>query len=488
MRQKRLFPMYVYEAWSWVCRYFFCVVAVLSLGNSVFAGEDVIACQTIGSTNISYGQIVNCSIDPINDTDVFLFSGSVGEKIAIFSTTLAGDGAVGFQVFDPDDVNIANFPGNNFVEPMLTKSGTYKIIVWDRGSNQTLDYALIVERLTPPAPTSSPIAFDVSLTDEINPGIDIDTFFFDAVSNDRISIFVTSISGNGTAAFQLVAPDGTILANFPGNNFVQPTLPQTGTYAIALFDRNGDQNVQYSINLQCIGGSCLNSVPFFEDNFDALTEFDCNKIGPATINYGDIVDCAIDPINDTDLFVFSANAGERIVIFSKTQDGPGSAAFQLFGPDNVVISNFPGNNFAEPALTQTGLHKIIMWDRSSNQTVDYAFIIERAIPTSPNSQPITFDQTLNGEINPPIEIDPFHFTANSGDTISISVSKLGGDGTPAFQLFDPQGTLLSNFPGNNLAQLQLTETGSHTILLFDRNGDQTVSYSVNLQCIGGSCL
>src|SRR5213594_52091 len=78
----------------------------------------------------------------------------------------------------------------------------------------------------------------------------------------------------------------------------------------------------------------------------------CQQNVDTFIEYGDIVNCKSEKINDTDVIRCHGNMGDRIVAAIRRQSGPGSPAFQLFDPDGILIVNF--TTFTEPQLSKTG--------------------------------------------------------------------------------------------------------------------------------------
>jgi hypothetical protein len=218
------------------------------------AAENVITCQTNQNTFIEYGDIVNCSIERIGDTDVIQFHGNMGDTIVAAIRRQGGLGFPIFQLFDPDGTLIVNF--TTFTEVKLPKTGKYSLVVFDSGNDQTVDYSLTVERISPPSPTARQIKYNQTVNDNIiATGIDIDPFFFDAQkAGDSITVSISKLSGEGFPIFQLFAPDGTLIVNF--TTFTQVKLNQAGQHTILVFDSGNDQAVNYALHLQCFQGTC----------------------------------------------------------------------------------------------------------------------------------------------------------------------------------------------------------------------------------------
>ncbi len=206
---------------------------------------------------------------------------------------------------------------------------------------------------------------------------------------------------------------------------------------------------------------------------------------PIPIQYGDIIDCAIDDqISDTDLFRFVGNTGDTIAAGVSRRSGPGTPRFFVFAPNNITIMD---SVFAfEVKLPVTGMYTVQLFENGSDQLVDYELTVDRVAPGSPTARGIRYGETLSDRIDLIRDQDPFCFDpAQPGDFITFGVSRLGGVGTPRFFIYAPDGRRIVDSFFNATATLE--QAGPHTVLVFENGSDQTVDYSLNLQCINGTC-
>ena len=103
----------------------------------------------------------------------------------------------------------------------------------------------------------------------ITPSTDLDRFMFDASAGDQVRIIVDGLSNYFDPRIELRAPDGTVLRDqyCNGGSYysctvtVDETLSTEGTYQIAVSDNGADESGNYNISLQCLFGSCPDSVP-----------------------------------------------------------------------------------------------------------------------------------------------------------------------------------------------------------------------------------
>jgi len=213
------------------------------------------------------------------------------------------------------------------------------------------------------------------------------------------------------------------------------------------------------------------------------TPLQCNGDSDAIIAYGNSIQCSISTVGDLDNITFEGIATETVVVATQKLAGEGIPVFRILAPDGALLADW--FNLSRVTLTQTGTHTILMAENAGDQLVDYTVTLERIAPTSPTAQPIGFGQPVTERVDPLADLDPFSFTGTAGDSVTVTVSTVTGDGSPVFQIFAPDGFLLADWTSST--QVTLTQTGAHTILVAESFLDQTVDYSLLLQCISGVC-
>jgi hypothetical protein len=213
------------------------------------------------------------------------------------------------------------------------------------------------------------------------------------------------------------------------------------------------------------------------------------------INYGNLVNCKIDPIKDVDFFRFSGAVGELIRVQIARQDGLGQPTFEVFGPDGAAVTSCSSldtfiSGAADCQLTLAGTYTIRINEQRDDGTVDYGLALERIVPLSVAAQPLASGQTRADEINAVGDIDAFFFSGNANDLYFVQIAGQSGFGKPVFEVFSPDGNLLCaklDSSSTGTADCPLTQTGAHTILVNDLLRRNTVQYSLSLQCVSGNC-
>src|SRR5204863_9428775 len=101
--------------------------------------------------------------------------------------------------------------------------------------------------------------------------------------------------------------------------------------------------------------------------------------------------------------------------------------------------------------------------------------------SGPTIQP---GQTITNNIGAPSDIDALSFYAISGDSVTISMIKIGGSGNnPYLQIQSPDGTVLANATGTTSATVHLdclAQTGNYLAICRDDGGNETFGYSLSL--------
>jgi hypothetical protein len=225
---------------------------ILCLPSLCIAAENVITCQPSQDTPIEYGDIVNCSIEVVGDSDVFEFSGSLGETILVQAPRRTGAGNPLVDLFRPDGTRIGG--GLNPFNVTLDQTGPYTAVVREFQNNATVQYTLTVERVSSPSLTARETQYGKTLNDSVNPPGDIDVFFFQATEGDTVAISAPRRTGAGNPLVDLFSPDGTRVGG--GLNPFNVTLDQTGLYTVLVREFQSNATVDYSLTVQCTDGEC----------------------------------------------------------------------------------------------------------------------------------------------------------------------------------------------------------------------------------------
>lgn len=275
--------------------YHFRVVAFNAFGTTVGTGqpfttdiigpdgESEVACvEGSEPTPIKYGDhTVDCRIDTISDGDTFNFAGTAGDVIRITVSGVVDFMDPRLELRDPDGVLLHNGTCGGrcamSVEPetfteissdLLTKTGTYSILMSDVGNDEGGAYTIQLERI-PPEITPEKVLYDDPKQDTIDHLADHDFFVFEGAEATNIRITISAVADFMDPRLEIYDPDGTLLHNGTCGGrcsmSVEPslfsevptaTLTKTGTYHLLLSDVGNDEGGSYEINTQCLFGAC----------------------------------------------------------------------------------------------------------------------------------------------------------------------------------------------------------------------------------------
>ncbi len=198
------------------------------------------------------------------------------------------------------------------------------------------------------------------------------------------------------------------------------------------------------------------------------------------ISYGDIVQCELALVGDTDVFTFQGQAGEVIDIFVAKTTGVGTPIIKLFRPNGQLVNS--GVNGL--SLDASGTFRIQVIEQFNGYTVSYTVALERITPISPKATFLPYGALIQDELNVVGDIDFFAFSGSAGTSVSLQIAKVNGIGTPRITVFDPEGTPITPF---NAANQLLNKTGLHYVRVSEQFNGYTVTYGLDLQCLSGVC-
>ena len=295
-----------------------------------------------GATAIGFGTVYNGAISPQDDFDYFSFPAKRGTRYSIDAATGA---AVAISVGNPVE-GLARPKENagSRLEWIATSDGTHFVIL--SGSNRVDDsvgsYSLTVkadntllDRHSDHANSATPISFGNSVAGAISPVEDKDKFSFPALrgvmytfeltydSAEAVSLAVDPVDGSGSP----------VASNYGEQSGVTWVAETTGTYIVTLSSSaHADDPVgTYFLKVNAESG--------LEDRHgDFLAE-------AAQIAFGNHIGGAISPVDDRDIFTFSAEKGRTYLVEVKT-DNEDPFRFTVTNPE----SGYTDSNYGTGSL------------------------------------------------------------------------------------------------------------------------------------------
>ncbi|MCX6553129.1 MAG: fibronectin type III domain-containing protein [Acidobacteria bacterium] len=238
-------------------------VATIALPTITWGQERTLCTPEPTDMVVTYGDVIDCSIESSGDSDTFRFSGSAGEVIVI-------QGVIGAVSSVRPCVELVGPNGSrlqacanafvNRIDTTLAVTGTYTILVRDEAARFTGQYTLVLERLIPPTSRASSISYGQTLQDRIGIVGDLDVFYFTGTANDLASVGVANVSPSSVRpCVELIAPGNTreIACNNAFNNRIQTRLTRSGVFAVLVRDEANRFTGGYALDVQCLAGPCV---------------------------------------------------------------------------------------------------------------------------------------------------------------------------------------------------------------------------------------
>jgi hypothetical protein len=190
-----------------------------------------------------------------------------------------------------------------------------------------------------------------------------------------------------------------------------------------------------------------------------------------------------------DTFTFSAESNDFIVIRISKTSGEIWPRITLLGPSGNELERTHGASSAELScsLTVPGLYTILVDDGFQGKyTGEYSLFVQRTNNPG-NAKTVHSGTSESGSIKQSGTVDTYLFSAKSGDSIVIRITKTGGEIWPRITLYGPPGKELERTHGASSTELStsLTLPGIYTILVDDGfqgkyTGDYTLFSQVTL--------
>jgi hypothetical protein len=438
------------------------------------------------------------------DLDVFTIPAIAGDHIIL---SIADNGASAtfnpeIRAYDTTGAFITNDVGDVgsdlFIDPAVT--GTYFVVVKDwtseniggnaDGDVDTGTYALTMARV--PAPNLDDAGEGVALSSgpRLNGTIalgDMDVYTIAGVAGDQVVLTVVDNSDSATFEPQVFVygPTGTLILSDQGDvgadvNFAAAT---TGTYYVVVKDFISDN----------IGGGFDGDVaagPYTITMARAPGAQTDDGTDGGALSSGPRVRGKL-PLGDIDVFTFSANTGDNVILSCVEDDGTAFEPFiTVIGPDGSVAGSDLGDlglDFSFTAAT-SGTFYVILRDFTTdniggNFDGDFQpgeYIMTMAKLPGPQTDdgtdggPITNGQRVVGSL-PTGDIDVYTVSMNIGESLyGVARSLEAAELETFISLYSPTGALLSTSNGTttcNVALNNATIAGTYYIVIRDLTND-----------------
>jgi len=318
----------------------------------------LVSTSSLAATNaIAPGQITNGTISASGQINWYSFSGSSNDFVTITICRTNGVGRPYFELYNSDGLVAAASWGGAvaFLEGQrLPATGTYTLMVREVALNQTLGYELSFIKLR----CSANLREAGDAPETIQPGqstgghidsvADLDTYCFDAISNELVTISIFRTNGSGLPYFQLYNSEGYVAESPFGDSleFVEDLrLPRTGPYTLLIRDVSITETLGYAFTFARIPVSS----PVLQSNEEQS----------GTISLGEM-----------DAYSFYAIAGNSITLRLEKTSGPGQTYMRVYGPGPSFLKD-GYQHIQLTCLDETGYYTVLVRDVGANEPLAY---------------------------------------------------------------------------------------------------------------------
>src|SRR5438552_1693005 len=142
----------------------------------------------------------------------------------------------------------------------LTNTGTYTLLVRDRGNNNTGTYFLSLVYATPKC-SATLLSCDIAATNTMTTPAQQHIYTIYGYAGERIRLTSVGISGGVCPDIDVFNESGTRVGGFDCNDFASRlTLPVSAAYTVVVRDRGNNNTGSYTLSLDAVGGCARLSI------------------------------------------------------------------------------------------------------------------------------------------------------------------------------------------------------------------------------------
>jgi hypothetical protein len=472
------------------------------------AAQPVLPADYESLPQIAFDETVEGELSNFKYLDIYVFQGSEGDAITIEMQSLNADQPNGL---DPmlillDDGRIPLIDNDDIVE------GEQRDARIEFTLPRTAYYAIVATRFDQDAGTSAgPYALTLTLTGEeaageepeqtvaldtpagqlapmaLQPGTPIQATFdsmagvygFSGTAGSLVDISVTTDPGLDSVLILTDANLTEVLSSGTGA-LTGVSLPAAGDYVVLVLPRFGP--------IESLGGGYI--LALAQEGAESGETVSEPASGPQQITYGETVSGVIDDATVSRLYTFTGTAGETVRVTMKAVGSSLDCYLELQDANGTVIE---ANDDINPGVVRDsqilaelpadGTYQVLasryVGPDAEPTSGSYELTLERGDDAvvggvSPVTIPITYNESIVGEINDEQYLLFYVFDGTAGDVVTISIDNLSGNLDSVLYLYQSVGAgwaeLASNddSPSGNtyaalLSNITLPQTGKYLI-------------------------
>ncbi|MFN0055355.1 MAG: Ig-like domain-containing protein [Planctomycetales bacterium] len=316
--------------------------------------------------------------------------------------------------------------------------------------------------VTPPPHQTFPLTLGSTVSGAISASFAQDDYTFTLAA--PALLYFDSLTNSSGLAWTLVGPADTAVSSRP---------------------LNSAENSNPVLNLTA-GDYTLTVVGL--DEAQASYQFRLSDLAQAgAIALGTPLSSTLDPANETDLYRFTAAAGDRFYFDAQTRSGATNAIWRLVDPfgNNIFNQVFNTSELVDVVtLPRPGLYTLLL-EGSIADTGTGTYTIN-AQPVTPISQALNLGDLVNGSIAAAGEEDPYTFSLATPSLLYFDA--LTSIPSPRWTLTGPAGTAVSFQPFSTGSDRVLNLPAGDYTLTLDRVSDTTGAYQFRLSDLASAAI
>lgn len=369
--------------------------------------------------------------------DTYTFTGSAGEGVILQGHSTAY--GVRITVYRPGGAlwkdNIVRVQDN------LPDSGTYTVEVRAAAPSLSGAYSLFYLRGGDTVSGGTLTSGGTKTSSLVTNGLD--SYQFSGTAGQSFIIYGRGVSTTSTLNIRIYKPDGSFWTT--AGNRLRETLPDTGTYTVAIMyaatDASGDYKLYYVRGDDTVSSGSLAS----------------------GLNVSGLLDN-----NEVKSYTFKGTAGDGVLLYAK---GPHNTEIRVYKPDGSFwgthATRFTGT------LPSSGVYTVTIAYAVVSATGDYNLYYLRG-NSSVSDGGLVSGKTRSGALAAN-EIVSYKFSGIASNNLSISTS---GSFTRTMNIYKPDGSFWLQ-QGSSISQT-LPDTGEYTLALTASTTSATGGYSITL--------
>jgi large repetitive protein len=351
------------------------------------------------ATPISYGAAISGTLTdagasgqtsgaPGTETLAYSFTGTRGDQIQL--DVSQNTGGIYTRLFDPTGQQLSEGYLSNGSLQTLMLSGTYTLLVEGRIYNtapESFGFTIAKPSTVSISPlTGTAMTLGSTVSNTFSAAGQVDDYVFTATGPEQLNFdpLTTSYLQSLNATWQLDGPQGTILSgqNFYYNQLIN--LPVAGTYRFQVTAGNTSSVIgeKYSFTL-------------------------ANLSSATSVAYGQKVSGSLNPGTATDLYSFTATAGDRV--YFDTLSSSGSLNWELVSPYGQEVFDQGFGQVGTTTLTAGGTYTLLVGGAYYNGTSPSQFTFQLD-DVANTTAALTLGTTVNGSLTQAGQTANYTFT------------------------------------------------------------------------------